>query len=42
MLVEGDSDLFVLKFKAKKAGKLALKMKDGMLVDRNLGTTEVK
>lgn len=42
LLDEGDSDLFVLKFKAKKAGKLALKMKDGMLVDRNLGTTEVK
>ena len=42
LLEEGDSDLFVLKFKAKKAGKFTLKMKDGMLVDRNLGTTQLK
>ena len=42
LLDEGDSDLFVLKFKAKKAGKFTLKMKDGMLVDRNLGTTQLK
>ena len=42
LLDEGDSDLFVLKFKAKKAGKFTLKMKDGMLVDRNLGTTLLK
>ena len=42
LLAEGDHDLFVLKFRAKKAGKFALKMKDGMLVDRNLGTVELK
>ncbi len=42
LLDEGDHDLFVLKFRAKKAGKFALKMKDGMLVDRNLGTVELK
>ena len=38
LLEEGDHDLFVIKFRAKKAGKFNLKMKDGMLVDRNLGT----
>ncbi len=38
LLEEGDHDLFVIKFKAKKAGKFNLKAKDGMLVDRNLGT----
>lgn len=38
LLEEGDHNLFVLKFRAKKAGKYNLKMKDGMLVDRNLGT----
>lgn len=42
LLEEGDSDLFTLKFRAKKAGKFTLKMKDGMLVDRNLGTTLLK
>ena len=42
LLDEGDSDLFVLKFRAKKAGRFSLKMKDGMLVDRNLGTTLLK
>lgn len=38
LLEEGDHNLFVIKFKAKKAGKFNLKAKDGMLVDRNLGT----
>ncbi len=38
LLDEGDSELFVLKFRAKKAGRLNLQPVDGMLVDRNLGT----
>lgn len=38
LLDEGDHNLFVIKFKAKKAGKFNLTAKDGMLVDRNLGT----
>ena len=38
LLDEGDHNLFVIKFKAKKAGKFNLKAKDGLLVDRNLGT----
>ena len=38
LLDEGDHDLFVIKFKAKKAGKFSLKAQDGILVDRNLGT----
>ncbi len=38
LLEEGDHNLFILKFKAKKAGKYNLKAQDGMLVDRNLGT----
>ncbi len=38
LLEEGDHNLFVIKFKAKKAGKFTLKAKDGRLVDRNLGT----
>ena len=38
LLDEGDHNLFVIKFRAKKAGKFTLKAKDGMLVDRNLGT----
>ena len=42
LLEEGDSELFTIRFKAKKAGKFNLKMKDGMLVDRNLGTTLLK
>ncbi|MDO4929554.1 MAG: glycoside hydrolase family 31 protein [Bacteroidales bacterium] len=37
LLDEGDHDLFVIKFKAKKAGKFSLKAQDGILVDRNLG-----
>ena len=32
-----DGDLFVIKFKAKKAGKYNLKAIDGLLVDRSLG-----
>ena len=36
-LDEGNADLFVLKFKAKKAGKFNLNAIDGILVDRNLG-----
>ena len=38
LLDEGDNDLFIIKFKAKRAGKFSLKAVDGMLVDRNLGT----
>lgn len=38
LLDEGDHNLFIIKFRAKKAGKFTLKAKDGMLVDRNLGT----
>ena len=41
LLDEGDTDLFTLKFRAKKAGRFSLKMKDGMLVDRNLGTVSL-
>lgn len=40
LLEDGDNDLFVIKFCAKKAGKLSLKMSNGLLVDRNLGTVE--
>ena len=40
LLDEGDHNLFVIKFKAKKAGKFNLTAKDGMLVDRNLGTVK--
>ena len=35
-----DGDLFVIKFKAKKAGKYNLKAIDGMLVDRSLGVKQ--
>ena len=38
LLDEGDHNLFVIKMKAKKAGRFSLKAKDGILVDRNLGT----
>lgn len=38
LLEEGDPELFVIKFRAKKAGKFTLKAQDGILVDRNLGT----
>ena len=38
LLEEGSHNLFVIKFRAKKAGKFTLKAQDGMLVDRNLGT----
>ena len=38
LLENGDSELFVIKFKAKKAGKFNLKAVDGILVDRNLGS----
>lgn len=40
LLDEGNHNLFIIKFKAKKAGKFNLKAKDGMLVDRNLGTVK--
>ncbi|MCL6747485.1 hypothetical protein DEM91_02315 [Prevotella sp. TCVGH] len=39
LLDEGDPKLFIIKFHAKKSGKLNLKMRDGMLVDRNLGVS---
>ena len=35
-----DGDLFVIKFKAKKAGKYSLKAIDGILVDRSLGVKQ--
>lgn len=38
LLDEGDQQLFVIKFRAKKAGNFSLKPQDGMLIDRNLGT----
>ena len=38
LLDEGNPELFVIKFKAKRAGKFNLKAVDGILVDRNLGT----
>ena len=38
LLEEGNPDLFVLKFRAKKAFKFNLKAIDGLLVDRNLGS----
>ncbi len=38
LLDDGSNALFVIKFKAKRAGKFSLKAIDGMLVDRNLGT----
>ena len=38
LLDDGSNTLFVIKFKAKKAGKFTLKAQDGILVDRNLGT----
>lgn len=40
LLDEGDVDLFIIKFKAKKAGTYSLKAQDGILVDRNLGEVE--
>lgn len=36
--LEGDADLFVLKFKAKNALKFNLKIQDGLLVDKHLNT----
>lgn len=36
--LEGDSDLFVLKFKAKRKVKFDLKAVDGLLVDKHLNT----
>lgn len=38
LLDEGDHDLFIIKFKAKRAGKFNLNKVDGILVDRSLGT----
>ena len=38
LLEEGDSDLFVIKFRTKRAWKFNLKALDGILVDRNLGS----
>lgn len=38
LLEEGAPELFTLKFRAKKDGKFNLRLKDGLLVDRNLGT----
>lgn len=42
LLDEGSPRLFIIKFRAKKAGKYALRAIDGLLVDRNLGVTEWK
>ena len=39
LLDEGAPKLFIIKFHAKKSGKLNLKMHEGMLVDRNLGVS---
>ena len=38
LLEEGNPELFTIKFVAKKAGKFNLKVVDGLLIDRNLGT----
>lgn len=38
LLDEGSNALFVIKLKAKRSGKFALKAIDGLLVDRNLGS----
>lgn len=38
LLDDGDNELFVIRLKAKRAGKYTLKATDGILVDRNLGT----
>ena len=40
LLEEGNPTLFVIKFKAKRAGKWTLKAQDGLLVDRNLSTVK--
>lgn len=37
-LLEGDADLFVIRFRAKRAGKFAPKALDGLLVNRSLDT----
>ena len=37
-LLEGSGDLFVIKFVAKRRVKFTLTAKDGILVDRRLGT----
>ena len=39
LLDEGDSNLFIITFRAKKAGCFNLKAINGLLVDRNLGST---
>lgn len=38
LLEDGAPELFTIKLRAKKAGHFALKAKDGLLVDRNLGS----
>lgn len=38
--IEGDTDLVVIKFKAKQKGKVDLKLIDGLLVDKQLGSTK--
>ncbi len=38
LLDEGNPELFVIKLRARKAGRFTLRAKDGLLVDRNLGT----
>jgi hypothetical protein len=38
--LQGTSDLFILKFKAKRNVKFNLKMEDGFLVDKNLNTVK--
>lgn len=41
LIDDGDHDLFRIRFVARKAGKLNLKPRDGLLVDRNLGTVSL-
>ena len=38
LLEEGAPELFTIKFRAKKDGRFNLRLQDGLLVDRNLGT----
>ena len=40
LLDEGNPELFIIKFKAKRAGRFNLTAKDGLLIDRGLGVVK--
>ena len=40
LLDAGNPELFVIKLKAKRAGKFNLTAKDGLLIDRGLGVVK--